>query len=319
MKVNKVYLFLTGGLGNQLFQLAAAKSLNPKEIWIITSIGHPRLNKDGRADIFSLDIGNEVFEYKLKHPNKFVGKVFGYLLRSSINPTFAERLCLRKLMRFIAKIIIRYEIDDKFKICYSENINFTDLYEHNDTLLLIGYFQSYKYLEALRLIDENSNISIFNHLEYEKNEVSNLRDNKLIVHFRIGDYKFDNSFGVINPSYYVRAIKKVINEYHFDEIIIFSDEIEMARKLIDLDVPLKITWVNPAEYDTISSFQLMRKGHAFIIGNSTFSWWAAAVALKKPLTVIAPEPWFAGIPEPEYLIPKDWNRIKVDFIREGLN
>jgi len=319
LKVNRVYLFLTGGLGNQLFQLAAAKSLNPREIRIITSVGHPRLNKDGRADIFSLDVGHEVFEHELKHPNKFVGKVFGYLLRSSINPTLIERFYLRRIMRFIAKIIIRYEINDKFKICYSENIGFTDLYEQNDTLLLIGYFQSYKYLEALRLIDENSNISIFNHPEYRRKEVSDLNDNKLIVHFRIGDYKLDNSFGVINPTYYFRAIKKVINEYHFDEILIFSDEIEVARKLIDIQIPMKITWVNPTEYDTISSFQLMRSGHAFVIGNSTFSWWAAAVALTKPLTVIAPEPWFAGMPEPEYLIPKDWNRIKVDFIREGLN
>jgi hypothetical protein len=35
----------------------------------------------------------------------------------------------------------------------------------------------------------------------------------------------DNSFGVINPNYYVQAIKKVISNYHFDEILIFSDEI----------------------------------------------------------------------------------------------
>lgn len=318
MKIDRIYLFLTGGLGNQLFQLAAAKSLNPNEIKIITSVGHPRLNKEGRADIFGLNIGHEVSEHKLKHPNKFVGKVFGYLLRSSITPTFTEKLLLRKMMRIIAKVIIQYEINDKFKICYSESVGFTNLNEEDNTLLLIGYFQSYKYLEALRQIKENNEISIFNQLKYETSKVSLKRDTKLIVHFRIGDYKLDNSFGVINPTYYAQAIKKVISEYHFDEILVFSDEIAMARRLIRIETPIKITWVDPVEYDTLRSFQLMRAGHAFIIGNSTFSWWAAALALSKPLTVIAPNPWFAGMPEPKQLIPKDWNRVKVDFIREGL-
>jgi hypothetical protein len=319
MKIDRVYLFLTGGLGNQLFQLAAAKSLNPNEIKIITSVGHPRLNKEGRADVFSLDIGHEVSEHKLKHPNKFVGKVFGYLLRSSINPNFIERLFLRKLMRVIATVIIRYEINDTFKICFSDNPSFTNLGQRDNTVLLIGYFQSYKYLEALRQIEENSNVSIFTQQKHEINKVSLPGDSKLIVHFRIGDYKMDNSFGVINPNYYVQAIKKVISNYHFDEILIFSDEIATARKLISIEAPIKITWVDPVEYDTLKSFQLMRAGHAFIIGNSTFSWWAATLSLSRPLMVISPNPWFAGMPDPKQLIPNDWIRVKVDFIREGLN
>jgi hypothetical protein len=316
MKIDRIYLFLTGGLGNQLFQIAAAKSLNPKEIKIITSVGHPRLNKEGRADIFGLDIGHEISEHKLKHPNKFVGKVFGYLLRSSITPTFTERLFLRKLMRVIAKAIIQYEINDKFKICYSESAGFTNTSKEDSALLLIGYFQSYKYLENLRQIKKNNNISIFNQPKNDINKASFLGASKLIVHFRLGDYKLDNSFGVINPTYYVRAIKKVISEYRFDEILVFSDEIAMARSIINIETPLKITWVDPMEYDTLKAFQLMREGSAFIIGNSTYSWWAAALALNKPLIVVAPDPWFAGMPDPKYLIPNEWNRIKVEFLRE---
>jgi hypothetical protein len=318
MRIDKVYLFLTGGLGNQLFQLAAAKSLNPNEIKIITSIGHPRLNKEGRADIFSLDIGHEVSEHKLKHPNKFVGKVFGYLLRSSINPTFTEKLFLRKLMRVIATVIIRYEINDRFTICFSDNPSFTNLDQSDRTILLIGYFQSYKYLEALRQIKKNGNVSIFNQQNHGVNKVSLSGDSKLIVHFRIGDYKLDNSFGVVNPTYYAQAIKKVISNHHFDEILIFSDEIAMAKRLISIETPIKTTWVDPIEYDTLRSFQLMQTGQAFIIGNSTFSWWAAALALNRPLTVVAPNPWFAGMPDPKYLIPNEWERINVDFIRESL-
>ena len=90
MRIKRVYIFLTGGLGNQLFQIAAAKSLNPEEIKVITSVGHPRINSSGRADVLSLNIGEEVSEHKVKHENRFVSKIFGYLMRSSINPTRLE-------------------------------------------------------------------------------------------------------------------------------------------------------------------------------------------------------------------------------------
>jgi len=319
MKVNRIYIFLTGGLGNQLFQVAAAKSLNPKEIKIITSIGHPRLNKKGRSEVLSLNIGEEVSEHKLKHSNKFISKVFGYLLRSSIDPTRIEKLFLRSLMRYIGTAIVRYEINDKLKICYSEDVGFTDLCEQSETILLIGYFQSYKYLDTLRLGERGRKFSIFNQQLNKENQVSNSNETTLIVHFRIGDYKFDQAFGVIDPVYYVRAIKKVISIHHFDKILIFSDEIDLARKLLRIEFPRKVVWIDPIDHDTISSFELMRQGHAFIIGNSTFSWWAAALALRKPLFVVAPVPWFAGMSEPRHLIPPDWNRIRVDFISSKLD
>jgi len=318
MKVNRVYIFLTGGLGNQLFQVAAAKSLNPKEIKIITSIGHPRLNKEGRSEVLSLNIGEEVSEHKLKHSNKFISKVFGYLLRSSINPTRIEKLFLRGLMRYIGTAIIRYEINDKLKICYSEDVGFTDLCRQSETILLIGYFQSYKYLDTLRLRQPDRKFSIFDQQLNKENQVSNSNETTLIVHFRIGDYKFDQAFGVIDPAYYVRARKKVISIHHFDKILIFSDEIDLARQLLSIEFPRRITWVDPIEHDTISSFELMRHGHAFIIGNSTFSWWAAALAVRNPLFVVAPFPWFAGMPEPSHLIPANWDRIRVNFISSKL-
>lgn len=314
MKVNRVYIFLTGGLGNQLFQIAAAKSLNPKEIKVITSVGHPRLNEEGRSEVLSLNIGEEISEHKLRHTNKLISKVFGYLLRSSIDPTRIEKLFLRGLMRYIGTAIIRYEVKDKFKICYSEDIGFTDIFEQSETILLIGYFQSHKYLDIVRFREADHKRSIFDQQINTESEVSNSNGFKLIVHLRIGDYKFNQAFGIIDPIYYVRAIKKLINTYYFEEILIFSDEIDVAKKLLIIEFPRKVTWFDPIEHDTMSSFELMRQGHAFIIGNSTFSWWAAALALAKPLSVVAPSPWFAGIAEPKYLIPDDWDRIRVNFI-----
>jgi hypothetical protein len=51
MKSTEVYVYLTGGLGNQLFQLAAARSLKPEIIYLITSVGKPRVNSKKKAEI----------------------------------------------------------------------------------------------------------------------------------------------------------------------------------------------------------------------------------------------------------------------------
>lgn len=314
MEIEKVYIFLTGGLGNQLFQVAAAKSLNPKEIKLITSVGNPRLNSEGKAEVLSLDIGVEISEYSIKHQNHFISKVFGYLLRSSILPTKFERLFSRIIFRWIAEKIINYEINDNCHIHYSEDIGYTPILRKSKNIFLIGYFQSYKYLDIVRSLYTNSNVSIFN--EKLKLPIANIKFNysKLIVHFRLGDYRNDKSFGVIHPSYYSIAINYLISKYYFDEIMIFSDEIDVARKLLKVEFTRQVTWVDPLEHNTYSSFQLMRTGKAFIIGNSTFSWWAASLAIMKPAIVVAPDPWFAGIKEPKNLIPDLWYRIPVRFL-----
>jgi hypothetical protein len=62
--------------------------------------------------------------------------------------------------------------------------------------------------------------------------------------------------------------------------------------------------------DTIFSFQVMRLGHDYIISNSTFSWWAAAMTLNQNARVCVPNPWFKALEPPSDMIPKEW--IKID-------
>jgi hypothetical protein len=58
----------------------------------------------------------------------------------------------------------------------------------------------------------------------------------------------------------------------------------------------------------------MRQGDAYIIGNSTYSWWAATLSHKEPKMVIAPSPWFAEMDEPRFLVPPEWQRVETEFI-----
>jgi hypothetical protein len=55
----------------------------------------------------------------------------------------------------------------------------------------------------------------------------------------------------------------------------------------------------------------MRLGHGFVIANSSFSFWGAMLANRsEDIDVVAPEPWFSGMPEPRDLIPPNWLREK---------
>ena len=88
----KHYLYLTGGLGNQLFQLAAALDLaisSEDSLIIDTVIGKPRVT-DNLADIFHLKITDEIGSFSRK-ANILSSKAAGFLLRLGINPVGLEK------------------------------------------------------------------------------------------------------------------------------------------------------------------------------------------------------------------------------------
>jgi hypothetical protein len=313
MMNNQVFVYLTGGFGNQMFQVVAAKSLNAEKIRLIKNVGRPRVNSEGNPEVLDVDCGIETEEFELKNNNKFIGKVFGYLLRSSITPTLIERLFFRKMMRIVGSLIINYELGTKVQIMYSDNVGYRKFERKRSNVLLVGYFQSYRFLEEARSNNQLINQSIFANRNITTSGTSRKKA-RLIIHYRLGDYKLDKAFGILSPDYYIRATKIVHQRMQIDEVWIFSDEIESAKRILGDELSTNVVWVNPKNHTTESSFELMRQGDAYIIGNSTYSWWAATLSHQEPQIVIAPSPWFAEMEEPRFLLPPQWQRIETEFI-----
>jgi hypothetical protein len=63
----------------------------------------------------------------------------------------------------------------------------------------------------------------------------------------------------------------------------------------------------------LENFELMKRGHAYMVGNSTFSWWAAFLSDAKPENIFSPDPWFAITAEPVDMSPVAWMRLPSSF------
>jgi hypothetical protein len=94
----------------------------------------------------------------------------------------------------------------------------------------------------------------------------------------------------------------------YKKIWIFSDDIEGAKELIPQQFHSDIRWIYEIDGSVASTLEVMRLGFGYVIGNSTFSWWAAVLSHNSNGMVIAPTPWFTGIDEPHALVPKSWIR-----------
>jgi hypothetical protein len=75
MKKKSIGVYLTGGLGNQLFQYAAALSVgNGSEVYFYEKIGKPRLNSHGKPELFSFDLSNAEKHKRLTRGNYITEK-----------------------------------------------------------------------------------------------------------------------------------------------------------------------------------------------------------------------------------------------------
>jgi hypothetical protein len=110
------------------------------------------------------------------------------------------------------------------------------------------------------------------------------------IHVRLGDYD-DNYHPRLKIDYYSRAMDSFPMGTKFT---VFSDDIQAASKMFS-GCYLSCNIVGFVNQDTITDFKLMKSFKHFIIGNSTYSWWAAWLSNQPGKQVIAPSNWFGQI------------------------
>jgi hypothetical protein len=213
---------------------------------------------------------------------------------------------LRKFIEILASLISSVYFKSFMTSISSNGLGYSDFEMGLGNKLVSGYFQTYRWaqdgsvfqkLKTMEILAPGPQLTYFVNLaKIEK---------PLIVHVRLGDYKSEYDFGILSANYYFGAIEKVPRE-EYKKIWLFSDETESALEFIPEYLRTDIRIIGDVDNSAASSLELMRYGHAYVIGNSTFSWWAAFLSYKSNATVVAPKPWFKNIPSPRDLIPQNW-------------
>ena len=304
-----IVIVLTGGLGNQLFQAAAALKLadrNNKPIIFDTKTGQPRKNRDGIVELYDyLDFKPKEFQlskskifrkiYRLnllmstKQSSYFISQVI------SMSSTLITSIMTKKIIWIFRSNGIGFDAKSKIKI-------FT---KH---LLLIGYFQSYLYFndsfarKEFHLVDKESVLKI-SKLARDLNI-----NERVIIHVRRGDYLNEQSFGILDLDYYLNAITYFKNN-GYQSFLVFSDDITEARTMFKNLSDTHLNYFEKNDFSSSEVMELMTYAGGYIIANSTFSWWAGYLRKNVTAKVCAPKKWFAGQKDPNYLIPEDWVRV----------
>lgn len=123
------------------------------------------------------------------------------------------------------------------------------------------------------------------------------------------DVRGVNIHGAASLDYYYRCIERLTQTIKDPHFFVFSDDPGWARENLRLPYPTMLIAHNGPDND-YEDLRLMSLCKHHIIANSTFSWWGAWLNPRKDKMVFVPERWFN---ESEHdtrdLIPESWVRI----------
>ena len=309
-KNKRLFIYGAGGLGNQLFQLAAGYSIRDgREIVFEIGFSGPRKPSIKNHFYSSLSLNDGI---KVKSSNKLnaiTQILLSYLLRVSTKTSGIESSRIHRIFSsLIGSVYFSFYYKCFLVMTISKGVGSYELQKYKSNQMIVGYFQSYRYLE-----DEigDSNFSSLLELRNPGPDLidwTNLakKQNPIIIHIRLGDYLYEKQFGVVTTKYMSEALAKLSSKRDSRPIWVFTDQKDLALDIFPSDYRSRAVWVPEIDSDPFSTLLVMRLGSGYVIANSTFGWWAAWSKESANAPVFCPTPWFSGLETPSNLIPKDW-------------
>lgn len=134
------------------------------------------------------------------------------------------------------------------------------------------------------------------------------------LHVRRGDYAADPKIASVHGSvgldYYRRAVELVAARAGGDPLVFaFSDEPAWAAENLRLGFPMRIVDHNAGGAAT-EDLRLMAACRHHVLANSSFSWWGAWLNPSPDKIVVAPTPWFRDAAlDASTIVPERWLRL----------
>jgi hypothetical protein len=207
------------------------------------------------------------------------------------------------------RVFLRENISG-FELYKEPNFTYNKLLlNNNNNIVLLGYFQSYKYFEKyketisrlikLPTLKEDLLVRL-----KEQNLLTDINlNNTISIHFRLGDYKLLPDQYVILPlAYYRNALATILNNTNNTKkktVLYFCEQSELTE-VNDMISILKKEFNSNLEFVTFANKQLLDWEELLlmsccqynIIANSSFSWWGAYLNTNTNKIICYPDKWF---------------------------
>jgi len=296
-----VVVTLRGGLGNNLFQYFAG-------LYLAEKLGAPLV----------------LFSPRRWHGDPEKSTIHGFKVKAKISAPKRDAsfhlvllIVLNKIWQKVVndKSWFLFRAFSRLRIHFSRSQGFdADLEKMTRAHRLEGYFGTHRYFTSPVI---SQSLKQLVQLESEstpwfRKNFSLLRSQKaLCLHVRRGDYvDHKDSNGLLAEEYYLGAISQLraLGET-WDCIWICTDDEEAVRqefsKLLAVEDCNFLEGASQAGPGEVLS--VMSQSSLLIVGNSTFSWWAAMLG-NPTKTIVAPTKWSVGMEDPDELIPDSWLR-----------
>lgn len=280
---------ITGGLGNQLFQYAAGRSLAQ------------RLGTALTLDVSHYGNANNKRRFELQ-------AFASHFAATDYSSWHSQLSRLQKLHRLTKKFLpLNSAVHAAYPAFFIErDIGYpSDWTEISKPKYLSGVWMSERYFAA--------------HADVIRRDFAPLMlkpTDDIALHIRLTDYltianaaKFKGS---CDATYYARAIAHFVALKPQSKFLVFSDDPTAAKAL--LPATARLRFHNDTGETPLQTMLAMAACQHHIIANSTFSWWAAWLNQNPHKTVIAPQHWFSKTYEAKHnvrdIIPATWMRMK---------
>ena len=295
--VTMIIASLTGGLGNQLFQYAAARALAYKH------------GTQLKIDTFALDHKDPLREYSL---NNFrinamrattrdilrLDKTEGVLrilksLSNNIHSALSVVLHRTGGLRLITRYY-EHELEAPLppllvkRVASQRIFDFDeDFFSLPDDIILIGTWVSYKYFEHIRPILLNE-LSLIHEMDSKNAEIAeNIKNTQSVsVHVRRTD-KINDEVHPATDLKYIRLAMDYFNNLLTEPIFyFFSDDITWCKLNIKNKNSVFVELNDGSQ--AYEDLRLMSFCKHNIIAESTFSWWGAYLNINQGNIIISP-------------------------------
>lgn len=301
-----IYLRLDGRIGNQLFMYAFARSISKKrgdELIIVDDKEAIKRGYQNSLMDYELENVQYVHNHKMLFNSSFIKQ----------NIIFFLYRVLRKKMSFNRRFALEKKYQKFFNangLILCENGYLEYDVPNTKNIFINGYFQTDKYFQDVREeIIAKFTVDNATMESYYPDVVEIKKRNSVCISIKVQHNVGNSMYDVCNDGYWQKAIEYIYKNVDNPLFFICSDNVEYVKSNLidctkfdviyqDLNIPVNI------------SLSIMGQCKHFVIGNTTFGWWAQYLCNYENKIVVAPSKWMK-IDMPIGIYQGNWHLVEV--------